>query len=144
MRQDRRMYLRNRELDIVGMSENISIDDQFNSLNMGGPRLRINMRLERNINIQAMEMPSVNMHDVQLGRMINPVQYNIHYYFGQDTPEEIIVEPQTVAEMLETIRKMQSPNAKELLHAQRMREGRQAPDQFVDTRLSAKILTFAR
>ena len=142
----RLMYLRSRELDAVGISEHVGIDDQFNSLGMGGQRLRINMRLHQNINIHTMEMPSeaVTTHDVQMGFMTNPVTFNIHYYFGKDTPEEIVVEPQTVAQMLDTIREMQSPDAKALLHSQRLREGTEAPTHIVDTRLSAKILTFAR
>ena len=145
MRRERFMYLRNKQLDVVGMSESISIDDQFNSLQMGRNRLRINMQLHRSINFQTTgDMPDMVCHDVKVGVMHNPVTYDITYYFDKGMPEEIIIEPQTVAEMLDTIRSMQSDDAKQLLHSQRMREDSTNSGPVVDTRLSAKILTFAR
>ena len=144
MRRERVMYLRNEQLDVVGMSEHISIDDQFNSLQMGRNRLRINMRLHRSISFVRGDMPRAMCHDVKLGVMHNPVTYDITYYFDRGMPEEIVIEPQTVAEMLDTIRAMQSDDAKRLLHSQRMREESTNSGPVVDTRLSAKILTFAR
>lgn len=146
--RDRRMFIHNEDMGVYGASENVPIDEQYNSLHYGSRPLRVAFRIAKDIMFQvvgAADSHFADTADVRLGRIDNSrLNESVSILFERNQPEEIIVEPQTVTEMLEQIRTMQSSRAKELLHKQRIREGDQMPDQIVGAELSAKILTFKR
>lgn len=69
-----------------------------------------------------------------------PAEYIVYTAKKDDGPQEIIITPERIPEVLEQIRKAQEPAARELLHKQRRREERAELKSF---QLQAKILSFA-
>ena len=78
-----------------------------------------------------MELVSTPDQDVQ---HVHTTEYSLLHILqeAEDSPEEIIVDPPTVSELLEEIKRMQAPRARELLRR----------ENSLEKRVTAKIITF--
>lgn len=152
------LIIKNDKFHILGMSEVISDKDHLESVvverawrgtgTYASRSLSVNMRIAEKINIAISSYG--NSYHITRAEAITPgfcdTDLNLLYSYKQEQ-QDIIVEPETVAELLAKIRTMQEPRARELLRKQRTRMIDQEPvafNEFQQTEVSARILTFRR
>jgi hypothetical protein len=99
----------------------------------------VNMRFSRDVHVVSSEKPIfstvglVSTPDDDISHMHRTTYSMLHLLEEKETtPEEIIVDPPTVSELLSQIKEMQAPRARELLKK----------ENTFEKRVEAKIITF--
>jgi len=124
------------------VSETIPISLMHDQHLRGIRDLRVNVSIAERIEFIGSELPVVaNMESVVIGISMNPYDsvrtFDDFEIFTKDkVPEEFVVNPSKIGELLAKIREAQEPRAKEILKKQRRR------DEVGETlKVDAKILT---